>query len=170
MSLYIRSWELYWGGKTNYMHEQLCMKSTLITHKSFGCRERWFLRVWVSKWHPDDCWLRLWLKVFLTCVDQRLWLCRVALMIRLSCHCVRIQLLRYLLYAQWTSRNTSTLTLALVVANLTNTKWCKKPEKWLKPWHMGTHLTELSKSCQMNTNMPGFRWFSKIFASLCFGR
>ena len=29
--------------------------------------------------------------------------------------------------------------LMLVVANLANTKWCKKPEKWLKPWQMGTH-------------------------------
>ena len=34
---------------------------------------------------------------------------------------------------------------------------------------MGTHLTVLSKSYPMNTNMTGFRWFSKIFASLCFG-
>ena len=32
------------------------------------------------------------------------------------------------------------LTLLLLVANLVNTKWCNKPEKWLKPWHMGTHL------------------------------
>ena len=43
-----------------------------------------------------------------------------------------------------------------------NTEWCKRPEKWPKPWHMGTH--------PMNTNMTGFRWFSKIFASQCFGR
>ena len=35
------------------------------------------------------------------------------------------------------------LSLMLLVAKLTNTKWCKKsPEKWLKPWHMGTHLRE----------------------------
>ena len=29
---------------------------------------------------------------------------------------------------------------------------------------MGTHLRELSESYPMNTNMTGFRWFSKIFA------
>ena len=28
-------------------------------------------------------------------------------------------------------------------------------------WHMGTHLRLLSESYQMNTNMTGFRWFSK---------
>ena len=35
---------------------------------------------------------------------------------------------------------------------------------------MGTHLRVLSKSYLMNTNMTGFRCFSKIFAFLCFGR
>ena len=43
-------------------------------------------------------------------------------------------------------------------------------EKWPKPWHMGTHLRVLSESYPMNTNMTGFKWFSKIFASLCFGQ
>ena len=33
---------------------------------------------------------------------------------------------------------------------------------------MGTHMRVLSKSYIMNTNMTGFYWFSKIFASLCF--
>ena len=28
----------------------------------------------------------------------------------------------------------------LLVANLANTKWCKIPEKWLKPWNMGIVL------------------------------
>ena len=32
---------------------------------------------------------------------------------------------------------------------------------------MCTHLRELSKSFPMNINMTGFRWFWKIFASLC---
>ena len=33
---------------------------------------------------------------------------------------------------------------------------------------MGTHLRVLSVSVQMNTNMTGFKWFSKeIFVSLC---
>ena len=31
---------------------------------------------------------------------------------------------------------------------------------------MGTHLKELSEIFPMNTNMTGFGWFSKIFASL----
>ena len=33
---------------------------------------------------------------------------------------------------------------------------------------MGTHLRELSESYPMNTDMIGFGWFSKIFASLGF--
>ena len=33
------------------------------------------------------------------------------------------------------------LTLMLLVANLADIKWCKKSEEWLKPWHMGTHLS-----------------------------
>ena len=28
-------------------------------------------------------------------------------------------------------------------------------------WHMGTHLRVLAESYPMNTNMTGFRWFSK---------
>ena len=35
---------------------------------------------------------------------------------------------------------------------------------------MGTHLRVLSESYLMNTNMTGFRLFSKIVAYLCFGR
>ena len=34
----------------------------------------------------------------------------------------------------------------------------------------GTHMKVLRVSCPMNTNMTGFRWFSKIFASLYLGR
>ena len=55
------------------------------------------------------------------------------------------------------------LTLMLLVANLTNKKSCKTPEKWLKTWHSGTHLRVLSESYLMNTNMTGFRCLSKIF-------
>ena len=29
------------------------------------------------------------------------------------------------------------IALMVLVANLANTKWCKLPVKWLKPWHMG---------------------------------
>ena len=46
----------------------------------------------------------------------------------------------------------------LLVANLVNTKWCKKPEKRLKPWQLGTHLKVLIE----NTNMTGFRCFSNL--------
>ena len=46
----------------------------------------------------------------------------------------------------------------------------KKPTKWLKTWYMGTHLRVLRESYPMNTIMIGFRWFSKVIASLCFGR
>ena len=49
----------------------------------------------------------------------------------------------------------------LLVANLTNTKWCKKSWKWLQPWHMGTHLRVLMESYPMNTNMTGLKWFTK---------
>ena len=56
----------------------------------------------------------------------------------------------------------------LLAANVANEKWCKKPEKLLKPWHMGYHLRVLNAGYPMNTNMTGgFRWFSKIVASLC---
>ena len=56
------------------------------------------------------------------------------------------------------------LTLILLVANLANTKSCIKFKNLLKPCHMGTYLRVLSESYPMNTNMTGFRWFSKIFA------
>ena len=61
------------------------------------------------------------------------------------------------------------LTFMLLVVYLTNTKWCKKPEKGLKLQVTGTHLRELNESFPMNTNMTRFRRFSKIFASLFFG-
>ena len=67
-------------------------------------------------------------------------------------------------------QNKIDLTLMLLVADLANTKWCKNPEKWLKLWHMGTHLKALSESYPMNTNMIGFKCFSKFFESLCFER
>ena len=34
---------------------------------------------------------------------------------------------------------------------------------------MGAHLRVLSDSFPMNPNMTGFKYFSKIFASMCFG-
>ena len=60
------------------------------------------------------------------------------------------------------------LTLMLLVANLANTKWWKNNWKTLETCHVGTHLRELRESFPMNTNMTGFRWFSKnfVFSSL----
>ena len=52
------------------------------------------------------------------------------------------------------------LTLMLLVENFANTKWYKKPWKWLKLWQMGTHLRVLNERYPMNTNTTGFRWFS----------
>ena len=52
----------------------------------------------------------------------------------------------------------------LLVAKLANTKRCKTPEKWLKPWLMGTHLKVFNVSYPMNTNMTWFRW---LFENLC---
>ena len=40
----------------------------------------------------------------------------------------------------------------------------------LKPWHMGTYLRVLGESFVMNTNLTGFKRFSKIFVSIVFGR
>ena len=37
----------------------------------------------------------------------------------------------------------------------------QKSWKWLKPWHIGTHMRVLIENYLMNTNMTGFRWFSK---------
>ena len=39
-------------------------------------------------------------------------------------------------------------------------------KKMIETLAHGTHLKVLSKSFPMNTNMKGFRWFSKIFAPL----
>ena len=39
-----------------------------------------------------------------------------------------------------------------------------------KTWKMTEILSELSDSYPMNTNTTKFTWFSKIFASLSFGR
>ena len=36
------------------------------------------------------------------------------------------------------------LTTMLLVADLPNAKWCKKPKKWLKPWQMGLLIWEHS--------------------------
>ena len=33
----------------------------------------------------------------------------------------------------------------------------------MKPWHIGSHLIELNKSFQMNTNIAGLRYILDIF-------
>ena len=67
------------------------------------------------------------------------------------------------------SNKMSIMVINPYAATLVNTKWYKISEKCLKPWQMGTHVRVLGESFPMNTNMTGFRWFSKIFASSCFG-
>ena len=39
------------------------------------------------------------------------------------------------------------------MANLAHTKLYNKPEKWLKPWHMGTYLRVLKEMFLMTQNM-----------------
>ena len=67
-------------------------------------------------------------------------------------------------------RQPTCMKLMLLVGNFANTKSCKKAQKWLKLWHIGTHLRVFGESYPMNTNMTGFGRFSKIFVSLCFGQ
>ena len=54
----------------------------------------------------------------------------------------------------------------MLVANLTNTKWCKR-KKDLKSLHIATHLRLLSESYPMNTNLTWFIQFSKNFLYPC---
>ena len=49
---YTMSWELYWGeGSSNIWLKLTYFK--IFSTKYFGCPEGRFLRIWVSKWHPD---------------------------------------------------------------------------------------------------------------------
>ena len=64
---------------------------------------------------------------------------------------------------------TSGDTLTLLVANLVNTRWCRKRWKWLKPWHMGAHLIVLSKSLLMNTNIYRVKIKLQSLVVLCLG-
>ena len=56
----------------------------------------------------------------------------------------------------------------LLAANFVFYILCKKTKICLKPWQMGTHLKVLSESFPMNTNMTGFRGFSRYLDFLCF--
>ena len=51
----------------------------------------------------------------------------------------------------------------LLVANLAIKEKMQKSEKWMKPWHMVSHMRELNESYPMNTNIAGFWSFSEIF-------
>ena len=53
------------------------------------------------------------------------------------------------------------LTLMLLVDTLANTKFCKNPEKNLKPGQMGTYMWVLSESFSMNTTWQGLDDFQK---------
>ena len=53
-------------------------------------------------------------------------------------------------YSKWD------LFLVLVVANFANTRSHKKSKKWLKPWHMGTHMRVLNESYPMNPHWKGW--------------
>ena len=51
------------------------------------------------------------------------------------------------------------LTLVLLAAN---TKWCEKAEKWLKPWHLGTHLRVLrQRAIKWTPTWQGLGGFQK---------
>ena len=58
------------------------------------------------------------------------------------------------------------LTLMLLVADFTNTKWCKKLKKMTETLAYG--YSSESTQREISNNMTGLRWFSKVFASLCF--
>ena len=57
----------------------------------------------------------------------------------------------------------------MLVANLANTKWCKKNWKMIETlaWVL---IWEDSVSYLMNTNMTVFKWLLNIFASMFFGQ
>ena len=65
----------------------------------------------------------------------------------------------YSSYTKYTNLNR--VLPAAIFFYLANTKWCKTPEKLLKPRHMGTHMRVLSESFLTNTNTTGLRWFTK---------
>ena len=61
--------------------------------------------------------------------------------------------------------------LMLLLANFTYTKWHKKC--WTMTETLAQRYSSESTRWElnpMNTNMTGFRWFTKIFAFSCFGR
>ena len=108
------------------------------------------------------------LEGFIQWINSALQMSRICLCLVLDCLPIRKSYVTTVGTFLWPYRGE--LTIMLVVANLANTNWCKQPEKWLKPCHLGTHLRVLGEGYLMNTNMTGLSWFSKIFAFFCFGR
>ena len=47
----IMLWKLYWGKQIQLYSWNWHFKKFITKYS--GCPEGWFLRVWVSKWHPD---------------------------------------------------------------------------------------------------------------------
>ena len=54
-------------------------------------------------------------------------------------------------------------TLMLLVTNLSNTNWCKIPEKWLKSWHMG-----VARAIQWIPTWQGLDGFQKSLSPFYF--
>ena len=57
------------------------------------------------------------------------------------------------------------LTLMILVENLVKTKRCINPQKWLKPWHIGTHLRVLRERESSNEHQHGR--VQSVFKNLC---
>ena len=57
--------------------------------------------------------------------------------------------------------------LRLLSSNAHERKYFWKPSK---PCQVGTHWIALMECSQMNTHMPGFQWFFRIFAIFCIGQ
>ena len=62
------------------------------------------------------------------------------------------------------------LTRMLVVANLANTKWCKKPWKMTETLARGYSSESTHWELSNENQHDRVRWFLKIFTSLCLGR
>ena len=63
----------------------------------------------------------------------------------------------YVAHRLISSLTVSSSASGMTPSRLANTIWCQKPEKWLQPLYVGTHLRALSGTYPMNTNMRGFR-------------
>ena len=62
--------------------------------------------------------------------------------------------------------------LTLPMLRLLSSKAQERKDSWKssKPCHVGIHWKALAEFSQMSTHLPGFRSFSRFFASLCIGQ